>query len=179
MTKTIVFRPTIVCVVGPSGAGKTTMARFIEKTLGVQMLVSYTTRPKRANEIDGVDHVFVTEADMPSQDQMLAYTEFGGYHYWMPIKDEMFTGLGVLTYVIDEKGMQTLKERFSEDFEIVSLLIKRDADLLVQQVGEERVRRDLDRISIPESEYDYVITNNARIEDFLADSFLTFQKIIK
>jgi guanylate kinase len=155
------------------------MARFIEKALGVPMLVSYTTRPKRENEINGVDHVFVTEADMPAKSQMLAYTEFGGYHYWMPIEDRMFTGLGVFTYVIDEKGVQTLKERFSEDFDIVSLLVKRDVDLLIKQVGEERVKRDLDRISIPESDYDYVITNNARIEDFLADSLLTFKEIIK
>ena len=65
-------KPIIICIVGPSGSGKTTMARFLEKALDIPMLVSYTTRPKRPNEIDGVDHRFVTEDQMPSRDKMLA-----------------------------------------------------------------------------------------------------------
>lgn len=179
MSKKIFFIPTIVCVVGPSGCGKTTMARFIEKALGIPMLVSYTTRPIRDGEIDGVDHHFVTEADMPAQDQMLAYTNFGGYHYWMPFSEIPYEDVGICTYVIDEKGLQMLKEKFSEEFSIVSVLIKRDRELLEQQVGAERVQRDLDRITIPEEDYDVVIENNGRIEDFLAESLHIYTKLQK
>ena len=176
---TIYFKPTIFCVVGPSGSGKTTMARFIEKALGIPMLVSYTTRPKRDNEIDGVDHRFVTEDAMPSKDQMLAYTNFGGYHYWMPFDEIPYGDPGKCAYVIDEKGLLHLRDKYTDDFEIVSILVKRDAELLIQQVGEERVKRDLDRVTIPESDYDAVIENNGPIEVFLAESIktiLTFTK---
>ena len=45
----------------PSGAGKTTVVRrVIETTSGVGISRSYTSRPARAGERDGVDYNFVT-----------------------------------------------------------------------------------------------------------------------
>lgn len=166
----IYFMPTIICVVGPSGSGKTTMAKFIEHALGIPMLVSYTTRPQRPGEVQGVDHWFVPEDEMPSQDKMLAYTNFGGYHYWMLKEDVPYTEPGVCLYVIDEKGMKMLSEKYAEDYTIVSFLIIRDRLSLIQQVGEDRVKRDLDRITIPEEEYQEVIHNDGPLEVFLAEA---------
>lgn len=178
MSKIIYFTPTIVCVVGPSGCGKTTMARFIEKTLGIPMLVSYTTRPKRVGEIEGLDHHFVTEAEMPPQDQMLAYTNFGGYHYWMLLSEIPYEHPGICTYIIDEKGLQMLKEKNSDQFRIFSILIKRDKILLEKQVGTDRVQRDFSRITIPEEEYNVIIENNDRIENFFAESRHIYQNLL-
>lgn len=172
-----ICKPIIICIVGPSGSGKTTMARFLEKALNIPMLVSYTTRPKRLNEIDGVDHRFVTEAEMPSRDEMLAYTKFGNYHYWMPLEE--VEDKCICTYVIDEKGLLELAKNFSDQFNLFSILVKRDADKLIAQVGKERVQRDLERVTIPESDYCKVITNNDRIEDFLADSFKLIKDFLK
>lgn len=169
------FQPTIVCIVGPSGSGKTTLARFMEKAMNIPMLVSYTTRPKRDNEVDGIDHHFVTEDEMPSKDKMLAYTNFGGYHYWMPLSE--LEDVDVCTYVIDEKGMQMLQDKYGDEFIIIGVLVKRDKQQLIRQVGEERVKRDLGRIAIPEENYSMVIENNGRIEDFLAESFKIFNEI--
>lgn len=177
MSKVIYFNPAIVCVVGPSGCGKTTMARFIEKAYGIPMLISYTTRPKREDEVEGIDHHFVTEAEMPSKDQMVAYTNFGGYHYWMPFSEIPYEDPGICTYVIDEKGLQMLKKKYSDQFKILSILIKRDKTLIEKQVGAARVKRDLDRITIPEEAYDAVIENNNRIEDFLAESLYTYKNL--
>lgn len=174
----IYFKPTIVCVVGPSGCGKTTMARFIEKALGIPMLVSYTTRPKRDGEIDGIDHHFVTEAEMPPKNQMLAYTNFGGYHYWMPLSEIPYEGVGICTYVIDEKGLQFLIDHYSDKFGIMGILIKRDKELIENQVESDRLQRDRDRILIPEEEYGVVLENNGRIEDFLAESLHIYNKLL-
>lgn len=178
MTTTIFFKPVIVCIVGPSGAGKTTMAKFIEHALGVPMLVSYTTRPQRLGERQGVDHYFVQESDMPSRDMMLAYTNFGGYHYWTLKDDVIYSNPGVCTYVIDEKGLIELVEKYGDDFVIKSVLITRPRINLVNQVGEERVNRDLDRITIPEREYREVIVNDGTIEAFLAESVKRIRKYI-
>lgn len=174
---TIYFIPTIICIVGPSGSGKTTIARHIEKELGIPMLVSYTTRPMRAGEKNGVDHFFVDESEMPSRDKMLAYTNFGGYHYWMPTDEVPYTDPGVCTYVIDEVGLKMLKEQYAEDFIIQSVLIKRDIELLKAQVEEERVKRDFERIQIPESEYDLVIENNDSLESVLAETITKIQTL--
>lgn len=175
---TITFIPTIVCIVGPSGSGKTTVARFMEKALDIPMLVSYTTRPMRDGEIDGIDHYFVTEGQMPLQTEMLAYTNFAGHHYWVSKEDIPYTGAGMCSYVIDEAGLIMLKEKFSDEFIIRSLFIERDIESLISQVGAERVQRDNERLSLPRESYDIIVENNGRIEDFLAECFKFYKQLI-
>lgn len=44
----------------PSGAGKTTLVHaLVTKNPGLRFSISYTTRPQRSNEADGVDYIFV------------------------------------------------------------------------------------------------------------------------
>ena len=74
----------LITITGPSGAGKDTVARMLSEMGGYQVLCSYTTRPKREGEIDGVEHYFVEKCNVP-RDKMLAYTRYGGYEYWVPI----------------------------------------------------------------------------------------------
>ena len=48
-------------VAAPSGAGKTSLTRaLLEQEPGIRLSVSYTTRPPRPGENDGVDYHFVT-----------------------------------------------------------------------------------------------------------------------
>ncbi len=48
-------------VAAPSGAGKTSLTRaLLEREPGIALSVSYTTRPPRLGERDGVDYHFVT-----------------------------------------------------------------------------------------------------------------------
>ena len=47
-------------IVAPSGAGKTTLAHaLVTRDPELRFSVSYTTRPQRSNEADGVDYIFV------------------------------------------------------------------------------------------------------------------------
>jgi guanylate kinase len=51
-------------IAAPSGAGKTTLVQAITRNNpNLRFSISYTTRPQRRNEADGVDYVFV---DKPS-----------------------------------------------------------------------------------------------------------------
>src|ERR1700730_18351281 len=57
----------------PSGAGKTTLSRLlIERTPGLKMSVSATTRPMRPGEVDGRDYLFV---DKSKFEQMVKRSE--------------------------------------------------------------------------------------------------------
>ena len=67
----------LITITGPSGAGKDTVARMLSEMSGYKVLCSYTTRPKREGEIDGVEHHFVETCNVP-RDKMLAYTQYGG-----------------------------------------------------------------------------------------------------
>ena len=55
------MKPIVICIVGASGSGKTHMSKFLYEGFGIPMVVSMTTRPKRRNEVDGVDHKFVSK----------------------------------------------------------------------------------------------------------------------
>lgn len=166
----------IVCIVGPSGSGKTTLASIASKELNIPTLCSYTTRPKRENEINGVDHFFVSKEEMPTKDKMLAYTKFGDYEYWASI--EQIPEDKPILYVIDEKGLMMLMEERGDQYEIASLLIKRDKKLLIETVGEERVKRDHSRVKIDENSYDAVISNNGSLTEFLKDGVETIKLLI-
>jgi len=61
-------------VSAPSGAGKTTLVeRLVEQMAGLRMSRSYTSRPARPGETDGVDYNFVTR---PRFEEMIAAGDF-------------------------------------------------------------------------------------------------------
>ena len=51
----------IFCIIGKTGVGKTTIAKAVSTTLNIPIIVTYTNRPKRPNEKDGVDYHFVDD----------------------------------------------------------------------------------------------------------------------
>lgn len=157
------MKPVIITIVGPSGSGKTFATEYLKKEIGIPVIVSFTTRPMRDGETNGVEHIFVDEIEMPPKNQMLAYTQFGGYHYWAELKQIPINGKCM--YVIDEKGLIDLIEKFSNSFDIVSILIKRDVNKL-SSISAERIKRDEYRIKIEDSFYHYIIENNGSLEEF-------------
>ena len=67
-------RGLLFSVSAPSGAGKTTLVeRLTEQAPQLKMSRSYTSRPARAGEADGVDYNFVTR---PQFEQMIAAGAF-------------------------------------------------------------------------------------------------------
>lgn len=154
---------TIICIVGGSGSGKTTLSIKLKDVLNIPYICSYTTRPMRAGETNGVEHIFVRKEDMPDKEDMLAYTEFGGHHYWTTFSQLDISD--VWTYVIDEKGLIEMRERVKDNqFKIVTVKVNR-SDL--SGIDQSRKDRDNDRVVIPDEEYDLVINNNRKPMDMV------------
>lgn len=60
------MRPLLVFV-GPSGVGKSTVARRLQASRHIALLPTWTTRPQRSDElVDVAEHKFVTDAEMNS-----------------------------------------------------------------------------------------------------------------
>lgn len=163
------MKPTIVCLVGDSGSGKTLASMFLQEVLNWNAIVSYTTRKKREGETNGKEHWFVTDRDVPEQKDMCAYTVFGGYQYWT--EWGQFTNEKVNVYVIDEKGLIDLqaKEQTPFSFNLVTIKINRQNK---DGIDEQRTARDKDRISLPDEMYDYVVNNDYSIEALRATLYL-------
>lgn len=167
-------KPVIIAIVGPSGSGKTVMAEYLERELGIPTIVSYTTRPMRENEVDGVGHYFVTIDAMPHVYEMLAYTEFGGYYYWAN-KSQVSE---VCSYIIDELGLMRLYSKFHNNYDIVPIQIVRDQDILTQTIDSERLQRDQDRVALEDLTYRVVIKNNGTLDEFYKTISRTIKSIL-
>ncbi len=100
----------------PSGAGKTTVARrVVETTGGVGISRSYTSRPARAGERDGVDYNFV------SVDRFRQLRDAGAFLEWAEVFGD-FYGTGAsdtqarlaagddLVLVIDVQGARKVRQ---------------------------------------------------------------------
>lgn len=162
----------IIAIVGDSGTGKSTLAAYIERELGIRQLVSHTTRPMREGEHNGVGHYFVTEDEMPPRSRMLAYTYFGGNHYWVDLRE--LRNDPIVTYVIDEKGLMMLLEEYSDAFDIIPVLIRRDPALrLADGIPADRIQRDRCRVHIEDAQYAHIFDNNGPLNEFLYNAKTT------
>lgn len=64
----------LILISGPSGSGKTTLRKMIEKEFKkIEFSVSYTSRPKRNDEIDGKDYFFISKNKF---EEMIKNNEF-------------------------------------------------------------------------------------------------------
>ncbi len=107
----------ILCLVGESGCGKTTVAVELEKQ-GFNIIHSFTTR--KAREKNEWGHTFVDEFDNPND--LIAYTFFNNNHYWAT--KSQYAGRGLSVYVIDPAGVESL--RYKVDVPIISVYLKVD-----------------------------------------------------
>lgn len=162
----------LITITGPSGAGKDTVARMLSDLGGYKVICSYTTRPKREGEIDGVEHHFVEKCDVP-HDNMLAYTQYGGYEYWTTI--DQVTDKAI--YVIDEDGLINLCEKFS-NIKLFKICVSAEEDSRLRRgVSQERMDRDKKRKCLPLSFFNAVIFNNDSLSD-LYDEVLQVRYMI-
>lgn len=154
----------IIAIVGQSGTGKTTLGRYLSEKFGYRWVSSYTTRKMRDGETDGIDHCFVDVSEMPERSEMMAYTLFGGNHYWTTIGQ---FGDGANVYVIDEKGLLEMEDIAKKNgANILSVYVRRNNI----DVDSERIARDNDRMVLDEDYYDIVLDNDADLSSFLESS---------
>lgn len=78
-----------IVISGPSGTGKTSVIKALcqaEKTL--EFSISATTRPRRSNEIDGVDYHFLNQTEFAHQINCGGFLEWVQYgkHYYGTLK---------------------------------------------------------------------------------------------
>ena len=78
----------LLVVSGPSGVGKTTITREIERRLGGVFSVSATTRPQADGEVNGRDYFFITEHEFEQKvadGDFLEHAQvYGEYRYGTP-----------------------------------------------------------------------------------------------
>ena len=129
--------PLLIVISGPSGAGKDTVVqRMKERGLPFHFVVTATTRPRRANELDGLDYFFVSKeefARMIEHNELIEFAVVYGDYKGIPkaqVREALDSGKDVVMRV-DVQGAETVRKLAAE-----SLLI-----FITAENGEELERR--------------------------------------
>ena len=110
----------IYCILGMSGTGKTTIARRVAKELKIPLVISYTSRPIRPGEAQGVDYHYVNNKhfDDNSNDfiEMREYKVYDGSVWKYGYKKSSFNDKNKdYLVVIETEGYKTFKDYFGKD----------------------------------------------------------------
>ena len=112
--------PRLFVLAAPSGAGKTTLVHaVVTQNPELRFSISYTTRPKRRNEADGVDYLFVSKEKFESLREEGALLEsaqvFDNYYGTSraQVEEHLANGHSVLLE-IDWQGAQQVRRSMPE-----------------------------------------------------------------
>ena len=157
----------------PSGAGKTTICKeILKKIKELKLSISYTTRPKRKSEVDGLDYFFISEKkfkELQAKDFFIENAKVFDHLYGTPknfVEKNLLKGIDVL-FDIDWQGAQKLSNFSKTD--IVSVFILPPSNMILKERLKKRNEDSLEivnkRMSKAKSEishwieYDYVLIN--------------------
>ena len=118
----------LIVLSAPSGAGKTTICKNL-LSLNSDWLysISATTRPKRSNEIDGKDYIFLSKEKFEHKEKFGEFIECEWVHgnrYGTPVDplENAVDNGKVLLLDVDVKGAMNLIEEFEDS--VVSIFIE-------------------------------------------------------
>ncbi|MCC6277025.1 MAG: guanylate kinase [Oligoflexia bacterium] len=121
------LKPRLIIVSAPSGAGKSTLcARIVQEYPEIIENVSFTTRPPRGQEEDGVDYFFIDQAEFAEKvgrDFFVEYATVHGHSYGVSqaqIETALEAGRPIILD-IDVQGAKTLMKKFTDALTIFVL----------------------------------------------------------
>ena len=168
---------TVFIISAPSGSGKSTLVHHLLKTVpGLAFSISYTTRPPRPTETNGVDYIFISRREFEerlARGEFLEYAEVFGNLYGTNRSslEAAARESEDLVLDIDIQGARQLKVAIPEAISIFVLppsrqvleqrLRARSADS--EEVIQRRLRGAAEEVR-NFTQYDYVLVNR-ELED--------------
>lgn len=164
--------PLIVVVSGPSGVGKDAILnKMKERSYPFFFMTTFTTRKKRANEVDGRDYHFVSEEEFQKlldTGGLLEWAKVYGNYYGVPkspIKEALGQGRDTIIKV-DIQGAQSIKKVLPEA--VFIFIVPPSAEELSIRLSKRRTETSADlnlRLKTAETElsqialFDYSVLN--------------------
>ena len=162
----------LIVISGPSGVGKDTIIeRLLKMDSNLRYSVSFTTRPKRDYEIDGVHYSFVTKPkfeELIGRGELLEWALYNGYYYGTSrtrVEKLQRQGLEVILK-IEVRGAEQVREKRPDGVFVfiappsMEELLKRREERGSDSEKDIEARQRLARWEMSYAQYyDYVVTN--------------------
>ena len=164
----------IIIIVAPSGSGKSTLINKVRDDFkDLEWSVSFTTRPQREGEVDGVAYNFISKEDFEKRRDENEFLEWAVVHqnYYgtskLFVESKLKEGINVLLD-LDVQGVDSFKEYFGDKARAIfisppsiealkSRLMGRGTDNMdVINVRLENARKELLR----KNDFDYCVVND-------------------
>tara|TARA_B100000575_G_C23067282_1_gene614630 strand:- start:658 stop:1290 length:633 start_codon:yes stop_codon:yes gene_type:complete len=118
----------LIIISSPSGAGKTTLCKLLTKKMkNINLSISYTSRNKRLNEVDGKDYYFVTKKKFETLKKKNFFIETAKNFnnlYGSPFKNIILSKKRKqhILFDIDWKGARKIRKKYKKN-EIIDFFI--------------------------------------------------------
>lgn len=176
----------MLVLIGASASGKTEITKILIKKYGFKKMITYTTRPMRIGEINGVDYHFITKDEFmakTSNNEFLETTVYNDNYYGTAFKDASDDKV----LIVDPFGANKIVEKMPNEVTL----------FLLEASKEVREQRMLARGDNPEDIYkrlngddlyfdvknlkriDYIIDTNGYGLDTLAEMIYKLYREIK
>ena len=164
----------LIIISGTTCAGKgTVIKKLLTNHNDIILSTSYTSRPKRESEIDGIDYYFVTkdefEAKIKNNDFLeYAQVQYGAY-YGTPKKEvlELLESGKDVILEIDVQGAKQIKKLYPETILIFIMAPSmREVKRRIMLRGDENIDQIISRFKVAYNEinqinnYNYVVVND-------------------
>lgn len=167
-------RGSLIIISGTTCAGKGTVIKhLLERNKNLYLSISYTSRPKRPNETNGVDYFFVTPEEFQEKIDHNDFLEYAqvqyGCYYGTPkreIEEKLEAGMDVILE-IDVEGAKQVKMLYPETIlifimapsmeEVKNRIKKRNAENAEQII--KRFKKAYNEIN-EVNKYNYVVVND-------------------
>jgi guanylate kinase len=166
-------RGLLIVISGPSGVGKdTVIKRLLELDPNLRYSVSYTTRPPRPGEVDGVNYHFVRRDDFERlirESAFLEHATYDGNLYGTPIAqlDEVRAAGHDIVLKIDVQGAEQVRKRAPDSMriflappnmdELLRRRTERHSESARDQTSRQRIANDEMALA---AHFDHVVVND-------------------
>lgn len=187
----------LIIISGTTCAGKgTVIKKLLANHNDIVLSTSYTSRPKRESEIDGVDYYFVSQEEFENKIKNGDFLEYAqvqyGAYYGTPKREvlELLDSGKDVILEIDVQGAKQIKELYPETILIFIMAPSmREVKRRIMMRGDENIDQIISRFKVAYNEinqinnYNYVVVNDdldnavAKVEAILVSEKLRVDRI--
>jgi guanylate kinase len=177
----------IIVIVAPSGTGKSTLIDRLKKEISdLKWSVSFTTRPIRAGETDGVNYFYIDKEKFETMIAKNEFVEWAQVHsnYYGTSKQFVANGIAkgdYLLFDLDVQGADAIKNHFANQAQIIFITPPSIEELEKRLRGRGTESEETIQLRVSNAKHELTRRNDydfCVLNDDVERAYITLKKIV-